>query len=86
MLKMNSILLEFEKLMEFYEVEPFLLSFSMEFPRKIFINKLYIDIDTLTCEGEHTDLTDAFRDFLRRYGIRVFVEGRPFKFNLKRKQ
>ena len=83
--KMNSILLEFHHLIEFYDVEPFLTSFNMEEPARVYIDNLTIYTETMMCEGEHTDLTDAFRDFLRRYGIRVFVEGRPFKFNLKRK-
>lgn len=50
----------------------------------ITIDNLNLCIDTMTCNGEHTEITDAFRDFLRRYGLRFFSEGRPFKFNLPR--
>lgn len=84
-LKMNEILLEFHKLLEFYEVERPFTSFNAESPSKFLINDLTIYTNLLSCEGEHDEITDAFRDFLRRYGIRVFVEGRPFKFDLKRK-
>lgn len=84
---MEQIVIEFLNLLTFYETgnEP-IKGFFTERNGSIFIiNGLTIYTDTCTCEGEHDEVTDAFRDFLRRYGIRVFVEGRPFKFDLKRK-
>jgi hypothetical protein len=51
----------------------------------ITINDLVINVETMTCTGIHDEVTDAFRDFIRRYGIRVFVSNRPFTFKLDRK-
>jgi hypothetical protein len=38
----------------------------------------------MTYTGIHDVVTDAFRDFARRYGIRIYVP-HGFKFNLTRK-
>lgn len=73
---------EFSSLMKYYEepIHRFGPSAST-----ILLNDLTLDLDTHTCIGTHDIVTDAFRDFLRRYGIRFFVDDRPFGFHLKRK-
>lgn len=47
------------------------------------INDLRINLNTHECVGDHDHITDAYRDHLRRYGIRVF-HPRGFKFTLQR--
>jgi acetyltransferase-like isoleucine patch superfamily enzyme len=49
------------------------------------LNKLTMNVETRTCEGTHDIITDAFRDYIRRSGIRFFINNRPFGFHLTRK-
>ena len=72
---------EFRELMSHYEVGDF--RFELNFPT-IRVNNLTIDTEKITYTGEHDQVSDAFRDFLRRYGIRLFAP-HGFRFNLKRK-
>lgn len=72
---------EFRELMSYYEVEDFV--FELEFPF-IKVNNLSINTEEVTYAGQHDKVSDAFRDFLRRYGIRLFAP-HGFLFNLKRK-
>lgn len=78
---MNKILYEFNQLMSYYKVPNYNLSFN--YP-DFELNDLKINAEELTCTGKQDLITDAFRDFLRRYGIKVFTE-RPFSFKLERK-
>jgi acetyltransferase-like isoleucine patch superfamily enzyme len=74
---------EFSRLMDYYE-EP-IVRFGPS-TSTILLNDLVLDLNTRTCSGTHDIVTDAFRDFIRRYGIRFFVAGRPFGFHLTRKK
>lgn len=47
-------------------------------PPLVFIDDAIIDVEAKTLVGIETETTDKFRDFLRRYGIRIYTE-RPFK-------
>ena len=47
-------------------------------------DELEINTANFSYKGEHDLITDAFRDFARRYGIRIYAP-RGFKFNLTRK-
>lgn len=71
---------EFNELMNFYE-NPYTI--SHEYP-VVKLNGLTLNLLELTCNGYHDEVTDAFRDFLRRHGIRIFHE-RGFPFKLIRK-
>ena len=46
--------------------------------------KTHINVVDFSYEGEHDAVTDAFRDFVRRYGIRVYAP-HGYNFNLIRK-
>jgi len=72
---------EFRELVSYYQVDDF--KFELNFPF-IKVNKLVIDVEEIAYTGEHDIVSDAFRDFLRRYGIRLFAP-QGFLFNLKRK-
>lgn len=78
---LDEIVLEFTKLMEHYLIEKLDIQASYPF---IKVNNLTIDTKNLTFEGQHDEVSDAFRDFLRRYGIRVFAP-HGFLFKLIRK-
>lgn len=72
---------EFKELLSYYKVDRFV--FEANFPI-IKINDLTINTEDFTYTGKHDIISDAFRDFLRRYGIRVFAP-HGFLFNLQRK-
>ena len=79
---LNKICNEFIELMKYYE-EP-IIHLDNSHPIVI-LNGLTLNTETLECHGTHDIVTDAFRDFMRRYGMRFFVKGRKFGFNLTRK-
>jgi acetyltransferase-like isoleucine patch superfamily enzyme len=78
---LSDIINDFKELMNYYEVDSFTIESELPI---IKINNLRINVVDLTYEGEHDAVSDAFRDFVRRYGIRVFAP-HGFIFNLKRK-
>lgn len=77
------IVKEFDSLIQDYYFTDNFEIYIEDYPI-IIINQLKIDVINKTCEGLHDSVTDAFRDFLRRYGIRIF-HPRGFKFELERK-
>ena len=77
--RLRTVCHEWNELMEHYNVQ---FKLHQEYPY-VYINKLCIDVERMTGEGIHDTVTDAFRDFLRRYGIRVF-HPRGFPFKLER--
>jgi len=78
--KLEEICDEFQCLMQFYDVDAPRMRVTNP---HIQVNNLLLDVDTLQCVGTHDPVTDAFRDHLRRYGIRIF-HPRGFAFNLQR--
>lgn len=78
---LEGIISDFKDLIRYYQISR--ANISVEYPF-IQINNLRINVRDFTYQGEHDELTDAFRDFARRYGIRIYVP-HGFKFNLKRK-
>jgi carbonic anhydrase/acetyltransferase-like protein (isoleucine patch superfamily) len=78
---LDNIINEFIELMSHYSVPKFKI--YADYPY-ITINDLILDIKNFTFEGIHDQVTDAFRDFIRRYGIRIFApQGFLFKLNRK---
>ena len=78
---LEGIISDFKDLIRYYKISR--ADISVQYPF-IQINDLRINVKDFTYQGEHDELTDAFRDFARRYGIRIYVP-HGFKFNLKRK-
>jgi acetyltransferase-like isoleucine patch superfamily enzyme len=78
---LDQIVLDFKNLMNYYETSNF--SIHPDYPY-LTVNNLKIDVKNFSWEGTHDPISDAFRDFARRYGIRIFSP-QGFKFNLKRK-
>lgn len=78
---LDGLVSDFRDLMSYYDVPEYAI--HHEYP-KLHINKLEINLIDFSYSGEHDAITDAFRDFARRYGIRVYAP-QGYKFNLKRK-
>lgn len=78
---LEGIINDFKDLMTYYDVPEF--EIHHEYPM-LHINKLSINVKTFEYSGEHDTITDAFRDFARRYGIRIYApQGYKFKLNRK---
>jgi acetyltransferase-like isoleucine patch superfamily enzyme len=77
---LQEIVEDFKKIMTYYRTK-YTIEFNYPF---ITVNALKINAITFSYQGEHDDITDAFRDFVRRYGIRVYAP-QGFRFNLVRK-
>jgi hypothetical protein len=67
--------------MSYYDVPEFTI--NTDYPY-LYVNQLQINVVDFSYSGNHDVVTDAFRDFARRYGIRIYVP-HGFKFNLTRK-
>ena len=78
---MQGLISDFKDLMAYYEVPNF--NINAQYPY-LYLNDLQINVDDFSYTGVHDVVTDAFRDFARRYGIRIYVP-HGFKFNLTRK-
>lgn len=72
---------EFVTMLSVYQEHVYAL--DIQYPL-VKLNRLTMNVDTRTCEGTHDIVTDAFRDYIRRAGIRIFCAGRPFGFHLTR--
>lgn len=78
---LESLIEDFKDLMSYYQVDDFYINAEYPF---IQVNELQINVKDFTYIGIHDVITDAFRDFARRYGIRIYAP-QGYKFNLKRK-
>jgi hypothetical protein len=78
---MQGLLSDFKDLMSYYDVPDFTINSDYPF---LYINQLCINVVDFSYDGVHDVITDAFRDFARRYGIRIYAP-HGFKFNLTRK-
>jgi len=78
---LEDLISDFKDLMSYYDVPEFTI--NSDYPY-LYLNQLRINVANFSYEGEHDVVTDAFRDFARRYGIRIYVP-HGFKFKLTRK-
>ena len=78
---LDRIVTEFRNLLQSYEVGEVYIFTNYPY---VEINDLKINVKEFTSDGNHDVVSDAFRDFLRRYGIRIFAP-HGFLFKLKRK-
>ena len=75
---LDGLIADFKDLMSYYDIPEY--SITHNYP-VLTINKLEINLIDFSYKGEHDSITDAFRDFVRRYGIRVYAP-QGYKFNL----
>jgi acetyltransferase-like isoleucine patch superfamily enzyme len=78
---LDGLVADFKDLMSYYDIPEY--SITHDYP-VLTINKLEINLIDFSYKGDHDSITDAFRDFARRYGIRVYAP-QGYKFNLNRK-
>jgi acetyltransferase-like isoleucine patch superfamily enzyme len=78
---LDGLIRDFKDLMSYYDIPGFNINHNYPI---LTINGLEINLIDFSYKGEHDVITDAFRDFARRYGIRVYAP-QGYKFNLKRK-
>lgn len=78
---LQEIVREFKDLLSYYETGAVVI--KEDYPY-VTVNGLQINVKDFTYYGSHDSISDAFRDFARRYGIRVYAP-RGFNFNLNRK-
>lgn len=78
---LDGLVKDFKDLMSYYDIPKFTIDY--DYPT-LYINNLEINLKDFSYKGIHDDITDAFRDFARRYGIRVYApQGYRFKLNRK---
>lgn len=70
---MYEMLSEYAKIAKYHGIEP---KITMQYPT-IFINDFQINVETLEYDGNEDRETDDFRDYVRKWGIRIYTE-RPF--------
>lgn len=78
---LEGMISNFKDLIRYYIVDK--INIEIDYPY-VQVNDLRINVQDFSYKGEHDEVTDAFRDFARRYGIKIYVP-HGFKFNLKRK-
>lgn len=78
---LDDLVIDFKNLMSYYDISEFTINHNYPI---LYINDLEINLKDFSYKGKHDDVTDAFRDFARRYGIRVYApHGYRFKLNRK---
>lgn len=72
----EDILSKYKEISKYHNINP---KVKFEFPF-IYINEFVINVLTFEYSGIEDNETDDFRDFIRKYGIRIYTE-RPFLSN-----
>lgn len=73
--KTRQIVDEYLKVAEYHELNP---KITIDYPVVTVDNAFSVNFETLEYWGEENYVTDDFRDFIRKWGIRIFTE-RPLK-------
>tara|TARA_B100000902_G_scaffold54428_1_gene61156 strand:- start:2594 stop:3445 length:852 start_codon:yes stop_codon:yes gene_type:complete len=79
---LDSIVEDFKDLLEYYVVDS--INFEIDYPN-LTINNFTINVDNFSSFGVEDEITDMFRDFIRKRGIRIYTD-RKFSSSLKRKK
>lgn len=74
--KLNEILASYEKIANYHNITPNII---VDYPH-VTICDFRINVETFDYEGTENHITDDFRDYIRKWGIRIYTE-RPFKSN-----
>ena len=72
--KIVHILDEWCSVAEYHNITPFI---TFDYPW-IQVYEFRVNVETFEYEGEETEVTDDFRDYIRKWGIRIYTK-RPFK-------
>ena len=79
---LDSIVKDFKDLLEHYVADD--VNFNIDYPN-LTINNFTINLVDYSYSGTEDELTDMFRDFIRKRGIRIYTD-RKFSSSLKRKK
>lgn len=74
--KLDDIISNYIPIAKYHGIDP---QIKAEFPI-VHLNSFTIDVETFKYFGEEDDETDDFRDYIRKWGIRIYT-GRPFVSN-----
>ncbi|HOY37838.1 MAG TPA: acyltransferase [Bacteroidales bacterium] len=77
--KTEHIISEYLKVAEYHELAP---KIEIQYPVVSVNNKFFVNFETLEFNGEEDMVTDDFRDYVRKWGIRIFT-GRNMVSNFK---
>ena len=69
----ESIIVKYKEIAKYHEIHPVI---ELKYPY-ILINKFRINVITFEHEGSEDNETDSFRDYFRKWGIRIYTK-RPF--------
>lgn len=78
--KINYIIDEYKKIAAHHTVSS---SIDINYPN-VKVNECSFNVETLEFNGMEDDVTDHFRDYVRKWGLRYF-SNRPFKTTIKEK-
>jgi acetyltransferase-like isoleucine patch superfamily enzyme len=76
--KTQEIINHYLPIANYHELNP---KIRLEFPF-ITINDFRVNVETFEFSGIEDDITDDFRDYVRKWGIRIYTE-RPFRSHFK---
>jgi hypothetical protein len=72
--KVYHIIAEYRKISKYHNIHP---DIKISYP-DVYFNDFTINVKTFEYSGIEDEETDDFRDFIRKYGIRIYTK-RPFK-------
>lgn len=75
-IKIQNIISEYKKIAQYHNLSP---AITIDFPW-VTIEDFMINFETLDFKGKETITTDDFRDYIRKWGIRIYTK-RPFVSN-----
>lgn len=73
--KTEHIIAEYMKVAEYHDLSPMI---EIQYPMVSVNNKFFVNFETLEFDGEEDLVTDDFRDYVRKWGIRIFTK-RPLQ-------
>jgi acetyltransferase-like isoleucine patch superfamily enzyme len=77
-LKTEHIISEYKKIAKYHNLDP---SIQVDFPW-VTIENFRVNFETMDYDGDETIVTDDFRDYIRKWGIRIYTK-RPFISNFQ---
>lgn len=72
--KLNEIIAKYMQIAKYHDIKP---KIEVAYPF-VELNEFRINVETFEYEGLEDEETDDFRDYIRKWGIRVYTE-RPFR-------
>jgi acetyltransferase-like isoleucine patch superfamily enzyme len=77
-MKTEEIISNYQEIAKYHDLKP---DIEINYP-KVRIDDFIVNFETKDYSGQETSVTDDFRDYIRKWGIRIYTE-RPFESNFK---